>query len=267
MPTPRLCIRLDDLAGTPGHTVAACEALRIGLATAGGIMVVTDEWPHSVGAIKALHDERRPVDLGLHITLNCEWKGQNWSPVTPKEQVPDLVDEQGHLLPSPKDMDERGGYAVEQMLLEADAQLDRLRSAGIEPAYVDDHMGFPWAASGDGNAALDDWCDRNGLLRGSHQDSFSLGKFRGDDGSFDCAAILAAIPEGPPKMGVLHPSITTEVERDLIVKFGDAKPGDFVWERENDWKLVTDSPLVDAFREGRLEAARIGDVAIKASRY
>ena len=258
MPDPvRVAFRMDDLAATPGHTRAALDAFAAGLARSGGVMVVTDEFPRSAPAIADFLRGRRDLDVGLHLCVNCEWQGMTWKPAA--TDVPALTDDAGHLLPRPKDLHARGGFPVEQMLREFDAQLARLRDAGIEPTYADEHMGFSWAA-GEGEAgpaAARDWCDRNGLLYApplpNHRPP------RRGDGTFDVDAVLASLPPGEARVIVLHPAEPGEIERSLTT---DAMPpGEAARQRDGDRRLLADPRLIEAVREGRLLPLTLREVA------
>lgn len=78
-------------------------------------------------------------DMGLHLTMNSEWKWYRWGPVAPKEQVPGLVDDDGYLwrdlLPV---IAKSNGSEVE---IEIRAQIERAISRGIQPSHIDTHMG------------------------------------------------------------------------------------------------------------------------------
>lgn len=74
--------------------------------------------------------------IGLHLALASEWDRLTWAPVS---RHPLLTDSRGCLPQSPAQLT-RTPEAIEAMLLEADAQLAALRAAGMEPAYMDEHM-------------------------------------------------------------------------------------------------------------------------------
>lgn len=86
---------------------------------------------------------RKGVSIGLHITLNSEWTTPKWGPVLPASSVPSLVDGEDYFLRTPQDSLNRGAR-LEEMTAEIKAQLQRLRSIGLDPQYVDEHMTVSW---------------------------------------------------------------------------------------------------------------------------
>ncbi len=44
--------------------------------------------------------EHPEVGVGIHLTLNAEWKNYRWGPVLGKKAVPSLVDSAGYFYPS-----------------------------------------------------------------------------------------------------------------------------------------------------------------------
>jgi len=99
--------------------------------------------------------------LGLHVALNCEWEHPRWGPVSPPQHVPTLLDAQGHFTHWPKNLAERQ-CSTDEMIAEVKAQLAKLRSLGLNIAYLDQHMGVGWV--GGLNDALADLCAREGLI-------------------------------------------------------------------------------------------------------
>jgi predicted glycoside hydrolase/deacetylase ChbG (UPF0249 family) len=83
------------------------------------------------------------VAIGLHVALSSEWPGWRWGPVAGRATVPGLVEDDGGFTAAPAVLHARG-VAVAEMMIEARAQLARLRRLGIEPDYLDEHMGVGW---------------------------------------------------------------------------------------------------------------------------
>ena len=90
-----------------------------------------------------LHSLPDSVCLGLHVTLNAEWDAVKWPPVLARERVSSLVDERGYFWPTP-DEAQRHGAREDEMLAEIEAQLARMRGAGLTVSYIDEHMGVSW---------------------------------------------------------------------------------------------------------------------------
>ncbi len=93
--------------------------------------------------IAAWYRENPRHDLGLHLTLTSEWKHYRWGPTAPISKVPGLIDDDGYLWRTVKEVATHATAA--EVELEIRAQLDRARSRGIEPGHLDTHMGTLFA--------------------------------------------------------------------------------------------------------------------------
>jgi len=133
--TIRLVTRADDAGNTRSANEAVVEAFEDGILRNVSVMAPCPEFDHAVDRLAG----RDGLCVGMHVTLTSEWDRPRWGPVLPPEEVPTLVDDDGYLLPSPSTLEERGAD-VDEMAAETRAQLDRLRAAGFEVAYFDDHM-------------------------------------------------------------------------------------------------------------------------------
>jgi chitin disaccharide deacetylase len=78
------------------------------------------------------------ASLGLHATINSEWRTPRWGPLT---AAPSLVRPDGTFRVFPDDH-AREGFRVEEVEAEVRAQLARMREAGLDPEYLDEHMVF-----------------------------------------------------------------------------------------------------------------------------
>ena len=52
-------------------------------------------------------------DYGIHLTLTSEWKYYRWGPVSPCSQVPSLIDEDGYLWHTAKEVAENTKVEIE----------------------------------------------------------------------------------------------------------------------------------------------------------
>ncbi len=130
-----LIVHADDLGLSHSVNRATFDALRRGSVTSASIMVPCP-WLREVAEFARTHPE---ADLGLHLTLNAEWKLYKWGPVASRERVASLLDSFGFLLPSvPESLAQAKPEEVE---LEVRAQVDLARRLGIEPTHLDSHMG------------------------------------------------------------------------------------------------------------------------------
>ncbi|HEX3725030.1 MAG TPA: polysaccharide deacetylase family protein [Pirellulales bacterium] len=78
-------------------------------------------------------------DLGLHLTLNSEWRWYRWGPVADRTLVPGMVDPEGFLW---RQQIETARHATgEEIEREIRAQVDRAIAKGTRPRHIDTHMG------------------------------------------------------------------------------------------------------------------------------
>jgi len=155
----RLLCRMDDAGSCRSANEAIAEVLRDGYARNVSVMACGPTFDAAAEMLREFPD----ACIGLHATINAEWDRVKWPPVLPAKRVRSLVDDAGMLLASPQANHDRG-VSPEQILAEVAAQLARMRSAGLDVVYVDEHMAFGWLA-GVGEA-LAKWATREGLIRG-----------------------------------------------------------------------------------------------------
>lgn len=94
--------------------------------------------PNSTEAINWAIDNTSK-DVGLHLTLTSEWKTYRWGPVADQNEVPGLVDTEGKLWRSVKEVVMNATPA--EVEKEIRAQIDKAISMGMKPSHIDTHMG------------------------------------------------------------------------------------------------------------------------------
>jgi len=85
--------------------------------------------------------KRHPdVAVGIHLTLNSEWKNYRWGPVSGRGTVPSLVDPEGYFFPTSEAL-HQNHPKLREVERELRAQIERARRSGLKIDYVDYHMG------------------------------------------------------------------------------------------------------------------------------
>ena len=131
-----LLIRCDDMGMCHSVNMAVKELIESGLIFSTSVMFPCAWYQEAVDILKA-HPE---IAVGVHLTLNAEWKNYRWGPVAGRDKVPSLVDKDGYFFPS------RASFFAnnprpEEVETELRAQIERAINSGLKICYVDYHMG------------------------------------------------------------------------------------------------------------------------------
>lgn len=131
--TARLIVSADDFGLSARVNAGIVDAHRNGIVTSTTIMAVGEEFEDSL----RMAQENPDLDIGVHLTLVGE------RALLPAARIPSLVDEAGRL---PADVFAfardyvRGRIRRADIRAELNAQLERVRSAGIRVTHVDSHQ-------------------------------------------------------------------------------------------------------------------------------
>ena len=135
-----LIIHADDLGVTHSQNVATFEALNRGAVSSSSIMVPCPWLTEAVDYAQA-HPN---ADLGVHLTLTSEWKTYRWGPVSPRDQVPSLLDPKGYFYSTAAEAVRH--IRLEEAERELRAQVETVLKMGIHPTHLDSHMGVLFAS-------------------------------------------------------------------------------------------------------------------------
>jgi hypothetical protein len=130
-----LIIHADDLGLAHSQNSASIAALENSPVNSASIMVPCPWFPE----IAAYAREHPTTDLGLHLTLTSEWKYFKWGPVSSKDSVLSLVDQNGFFYPSVPDVVMKA--KPEEAEREMRNQIKMAYSQGIDVTHLDAHMG------------------------------------------------------------------------------------------------------------------------------
>ncbi|MGA9118899.1 MAG: ChbG/HpnK family deacetylase [Bacteroidota bacterium] len=131
-----IIVRCDDIGMC--HTVNStfAEVLKTGLPVSASVMFACPWYQEAVELLKQAPN----VSVGVHLTLNAEWKNYRWGPVAGRSAVPSLVDSEGYFFPS-RDLFFAHDPSLKEVELELRAQIERAVHSGLHIDYVDYHMG------------------------------------------------------------------------------------------------------------------------------
>ncbi|RPI80059.1 MAG: ChbG/HpnK family deacetylase [Chloroflexi bacterium] len=135
-PNDRLVIIHADDIGMCQSTISAFEDLsQAGIVSSGAVMVPCAWFPSAAAYCRS----NPQIDMGVHLTLTCEWDAYRWAPVSTRETSSGLLDSEGYF--------HRDNEAVflnaqpQSVQLELQAQIERALAVGIDVTHIDTHMG------------------------------------------------------------------------------------------------------------------------------
>ncbi len=124
-----LIVACDDLGLSYSSNIGVYDALRSGMATTAGLMVPCP-WSREAAS------RYRGEDIGVHLTLNCEYDLYRWGPIT---QAPSLLDGDGGF---PRTLADLWDHAdLEEVRRECRAQIERAILWGFDVSHLSSHLG------------------------------------------------------------------------------------------------------------------------------
>jgi hypothetical protein len=124
-----LIVNCDDLGSSHAANVATEAALRRGLATSATLMVPC---PWAFDAVQRCQG----LDIGVHLTLTCEYPGYRWRALTAARS---LHDDQGFMPAKAEAVWAQANLA--DVRAECRAQIDQALAWGVDVTHLDAHMG------------------------------------------------------------------------------------------------------------------------------
>ncbi len=151
--------RADDVGITRSSVLAARLAVERGVCCNVSVQAIGEHLDLVRELLVPLQRAGR-LDLGLHVTLSCEWEFPRFAPIG-RHPHEGLLDTDGAFTQQPGILHARR-VPARAVFEEAAAQLARLRAHGIAPDYADEHMCFGWVPSLAG--AVSTFCREAGLI-------------------------------------------------------------------------------------------------------
>ncbi len=128
-------IHADDIGMCQASVAAYADLIDVGLISSAATMVPCSWFPATASYCR----EHPAVDMGVHLTLTCEWDSYRWGPISTRDKTSGLMDDEGCFFRSTPDAQQHGdGSAVQ---VEINAQIKRALDAGIDVTHIDTHMG------------------------------------------------------------------------------------------------------------------------------
>lgn len=128
-------IHADDLGMCHATIGAAADLWEAGLALSAAAMAPCPWFPRAA----ALCREHPEADVGVHLTLTCEWDAYRWGPLSTRDPASGLLDADGCFPRGNAAVWERADAAAAETELRA--QIARADSEGMDITHLDTHMG------------------------------------------------------------------------------------------------------------------------------
>lgn len=128
-------IHTDDIGVSQASVSAARELWQAGIISSSATMTPCAWFP----AAAALCRENSVVDMGVHLTLTCEWNNMRWGPVHTRDRRSGLMDDDGYMHRTSRAAQAHADPAA--AIAEMDAQICMALDAGIHVTHIDSHMG------------------------------------------------------------------------------------------------------------------------------
>jgi chitin disaccharide deacetylase len=125
-------VNADDLGWTAGVNRGIAEAHRNGIVTSASLLANGTAFQEAV----ELARDARGLGLGVHLNLN------DGAPIAPRESVASLLNDSGVFGGGPDSLLLKiatRGLSLREVDLEWNAQISKVRDAGIEPTHLDGH--------------------------------------------------------------------------------------------------------------------------------
>ena len=134
-----LILHADDIGMCYEANAAAKDYLQAGDIQSAALMVPCP-WYNEMAH---WYQEHPTCDLGLHLALTSEWKWYRWGPLSPRQEVPGLLDKQGYLWANVAGVARHASPA--EVERELRAQIEKALRSGPKPGHIDTHMGTLFA--------------------------------------------------------------------------------------------------------------------------
>ncbi len=245
----RLVTRGDDSGMCHTANVAVRDAFRKGILRNTSLMVPCPALEEAA----QMFAELPGLCVGLHAALNSEWDAPRWGPVLAADEVPSLVDENGHLFQTTQALHDNDPVP-EEMMAEIQAQLDLARREGLEIAYVDCHMGFSWIDEMEERVA--DFARREGLI----YRPAGLSRLPEIEGEYESPAegLMARLEAAEPATYLLvgHPGY----DNDEMQALGHPGHRDVAAARDRQRRMFMEPPIVEYCESHGVEPIRFTEL-------
>lgn len=128
-------LHADDIGMCHATVQAYADLLEFGLLSSAAVMMPCP-WALSAAEVCRANPQ---ADMGVHLTLTCEWPVYRWGPLSTRNQTSGMIDSDGYFYRTSAEVQQNS--AAEAVSVELEMQIQSALKAGIDVTHVDTHMG------------------------------------------------------------------------------------------------------------------------------
>lgn len=129
-----LIVHVDDIGLTQSNVEGFADLAEVGIVSSGSVMMPT-AWSSMATTYAKTHPD---VDIGVHMTVTCEWEGNRWGALSTVDTSSGLLDPDGYLWQHGEDLMARAKGKV--IRKEMEAQAKAAIEQGMVPTHFDSHQ-------------------------------------------------------------------------------------------------------------------------------
>ena len=130
-----LILNADDFGMYQAINEAILRTLKEGVVRSTSLMT---PWPSASHAMKLL-EQNPDIAFGVHLTVICDIDNYRWGPLTPKEKVPSLSDEDGAFYSLERMAEFLAQAKLDELEVEFRAQIEAVLGNKLKPTHLDWH--------------------------------------------------------------------------------------------------------------------------------
>jgi chitin disaccharide deacetylase len=130
-----LIVNADDFGMCHAVNVGILRTLTDGVVQSTTLMVPC---PWALHAIRLLQDHP-DIAFGVHLTVVSEFADYRWGPLTPRHEVPSLLDEAGFFYSNDRQAELLARARLDELEAEFRAQIEAVLAASLSPTHLDWH--------------------------------------------------------------------------------------------------------------------------------
>lgn len=129
----------DDIGMCHATVAAYPHLLDAGLITSAAFMVPCSWFPATAAFVRENSARYPQIDVGVHLTLTCEWDAYRWGSLTSRQPEDGLIDEEGAFWRTSQAVQEKAEISAVEAELQT--QMAQAQAAGLDVTHIDSHMG------------------------------------------------------------------------------------------------------------------------------